>query len=84
MKFLSSTQRLFFWSQELDQSKNDEIVEKINFYINNPPVQEEQPIESDAMEVDAPNPQISDQLKDILMNLQVPENGQVGIFFRIL
>ncbi|OTF74139.1 proteasomal ubiquitin receptor ADRM1-like protein, partial [Euroglyphus maynei] len=36
LKFKTSSRRLFFWSQEPKDDKDDEIVSKINEYINNP------------------------------------------------
>lgn len=36
LKFKTSPRRLFFWSQEPKDDKDDEIVSKINDYINNP------------------------------------------------
>lgn len=37
LKFKTSPRRLFFWSQEAKDDKDEEFVTKINEYINNPP-----------------------------------------------
>ena len=34
--FKSSDRKLFFWMQEPDDSKDDEFLEKLNNYLNNP------------------------------------------------
>jgi 26S proteasome regulatory subunit N13 len=37
LKFIGSSRRMFFWMQEPSAAKDNEIVAKVNQYINNPP-----------------------------------------------
>jgi 26S proteasome regulatory subunit N13 len=42
LEFKATSRKFFFWMQEMKEDKDEEIVTKINQYINNPPAPESQ------------------------------------------